>query len=226
MQKFADLRIIFNYIPHFSDMTINYVEVFNDQNRCDALISASDFPHEKETDPLSPESCVNRCHSNASKNEWTEGFCTCNGGHHDCGDFLELCGTFIDNPPKFFKSIGLTSWLQVSVACVSGIVLLILTTCFFVWIIRKRSTSSIMERTKRSTMELNEHSDVRYMVNGFEDDEMEFINFDLATPTPNIVQDEPLIEHQYAALEESDGSHHRYEVPPGEESDIDFNFED
>lgn len=76
-------------------------------------------------------------------------------------------------------------------------------------------------------MELTEHSDVRYMVNGFEDDDMEFINFDLATP--NVVQDQPLIENQYAALEENaEESHHRYEVPPGEEEEsvLDFNFED
>ena len=57
------------------------------------------------------------------------------------------------------------------------------------------------------------------MVNSFEDDEDEFINFDLATAAP-IVQPEPLIEHQYAALEHHVDDKHRYEEPPE-----DFDFE-
>lgn len=57
-----------------------------------------------------------------------------------------------------------------------------------------------------------EHSDVRYMVNGFEEDDDEFIDFELAVAAPSApVQEETLLDHQYAAIEE-----HRYEEPPGD----------
>lgn len=139
---------------YFSDMTINYVEVFNDQDRCNALIAASNITFQTQTDDMSPESCANRCHTNITDHQWSEGFCTCNGDHHDCGDFVDLCGTFIDTPPKFFKSIGLTSWLHLAIASVSGIIILSLTTCLFVRIMKNRSSSSIMERTKRGPVRI------------------------------------------------------------------------
>ncbi len=71
---------------------------------------------------------------------------------------------------------------------------------------------------------MSDHSDVRYMVNGFEEEDDDFINFDLAMAAPQrpITQD-VLLDHQYAAIEETNC--HRYEEPPGGDEDS-FELED
>ena len=60
------------------------------------------------------------------------------------------------------------------------------------------------------------------MVNSFDDDEDDFINFDLATAAPVVsapLEVQAVIEHHYAAVENDGTDSHRYEEPPSDFDD-------
>lgn len=227
-------------------MAINYVELINnDPVKCQSLIEASNFHvHLSANDKLSPETCLNRCHfTNISETygkKWTEGFCTCNGIPTDCQDFLSFCEDISSSQgiPEFLRHIGFSNWTHVGSAIGGSILMLAIFAICLTLFVRKRSASTIMERTKRLQSVMmslivveslfhcwsclfqtvfNEHSDIRYMVEDDFDDSEDFINFELATTVQDqrsqSLQECLPEEHVYAALEDIDL---HYEVPPVE----------
>ena len=118
--------------------------------QCQGLLEASkNIALYMPTDPYSPESCNQRCFDNITKIDWSEGHCTCQGTSTDCPDFDELCGSFLNQPPKFFKMLGLSSWMHVTVAISVGLATFAILFSFVLWLVRKRSSTSIIQRTKR-----------------------------------------------------------------------------
>ncbi len=138
---------------YLSDIDINYLELIVDEpEKCHKVIQASEaIGLIKDTDELSPESCLNRCSSNKTRTSWTEGYCTCLGdGISDCNDFQELCSQA--KPPLFLVQLGLASWTHVGIAAITGLGVITVFAFVVAWVLRMRSSKSVMERTKRETV--------------------------------------------------------------------------
>ena len=137
---------------YLSDMELDYVQlILNDPLKCSKLISSNNLNKVQSNgnDELSPESCQNRCYKNVTKPWWNEGFCTCLEQDEDCHDFKDLCTSIISKPPEFLKHFGLHSWTHVSMALsvgIFGVIILVLGVYYFA---KKRSSESIVQRTKR-----------------------------------------------------------------------------